>query len=50
MDWGYLELPTEEENVARFTPEVWAKEGIAKAINPAKRSGVRRILKEFTYK
>jgi hypothetical protein len=25
MDWGYLELPTDEENVARFTPAVWAK-------------------------
>jgi hypothetical protein len=25
MDWGYLELPTAEEKVARFTPEVWAK-------------------------
>jgi hypothetical protein len=25
MDWGYLELPIEEENVARFTPVVWAK-------------------------
>jgi hypothetical protein len=25
MDWGYLELPTDEENVARFIPEVWAK-------------------------
>ncbi len=24
MDWGYLELPTDEENVARFTPVVWA--------------------------
>jgi hypothetical protein len=24
MDWGYLELPTDEENVARFIP-VWAK-------------------------
>jgi hypothetical protein len=25
MDWGYLELPIDEEIVARFTPEVWAK-------------------------
>ncbi len=25
MDWGYLELPIEEEMVARFTPVVWAK-------------------------
>jgi hypothetical protein len=25
MDWGYLEFPTDEENVARFTPVVWAK-------------------------
>jgi hypothetical protein len=25
MDWGYLELPTDEENVARFIPVVWAK-------------------------
>jgi hypothetical protein len=25
MDWGYLELPTDEENVDRFIPEVWAK-------------------------
>lgn len=28
MDWGYLELPTDEENVARFTPEVWAKTAV----------------------
>jgi hypothetical protein len=25
MDWGYLELPIDEEKVARFIPEVWAK-------------------------
>jgi hypothetical protein len=28
MDWGYLELPTDEENVARFTQEVWAKTAV----------------------
>jgi len=28
MDWGYLELPTDEENVARFTPVVWAKTAV----------------------
>jgi hypothetical protein len=25
MDWGYLDLPIEEEMVERFTPVVWAK-------------------------
>jgi hypothetical protein len=50
MDWGYLEIPTDEENVARFIPKVWAKEGIAKAINPARRSGMRKIFTEFTNK
>jgi hypothetical protein len=28
MDWGYLELPTDEENVARLTPVVWAKTAV----------------------
>jgi hypothetical protein len=28
MDWGYLELPTAEEKVARFTPVVWAKTAV----------------------
>jgi hypothetical protein len=50
MDWGYLELPTDEENVARFTPVVWAKALLARVIHPAKRSGMRKILKECTYK
>jgi hypothetical protein len=45
-----LELPIEEEIVARFTPEVWAKVGLAREIHPAKRSSVRKILKECTYK
>jgi hypothetical protein len=45
-----LELPTDEEKVARFNPVVWAKEGIAKEIHPAKRSGMRKIFTEFTNK
>jgi hypothetical protein len=28
MDWGYLELPTDEENVARLTPVVWDKTAV----------------------
>jgi hypothetical protein len=28
MDWGYLELPIDEENVARFIPVVWAKTAV----------------------
>jgi hypothetical protein len=28
MDWGYLELPMDEEIVARFIPEVWAKTAV----------------------
>jgi hypothetical protein len=28
MDWGYLELPTELEKVARFTPVVWDKTAV----------------------
>jgi hypothetical protein len=28
MDWGYLELPIEEEIVARFIPVVWAKTSV----------------------
>jgi hypothetical protein len=50
MDWGYLELPTDEENVARFTPVVWAKEGLARVIHPANRSSVRKVFREFTHK
>jgi hypothetical protein len=28
MDWGYLELPTALEKVARFTPVVWDKTAV----------------------
>ena len=28
MDWGYLELPTELEKVARLTPVVWDKTAV----------------------
>jgi hypothetical protein len=50
MDWGYLELPLDEEIVARFTPVVWAKEGPARENHPAKRSSVRKVFREFTTK
>ena len=50
MDWGYLELPTELEKVARFTPVVWAQVGLYSVINPAKRSQVRKIFREFIHK
>jgi hypothetical protein len=45
-----VELPIDEENVARFTPEVWAKVGLARVIHPAKRSSVRKVFREFTTK
>jgi hypothetical protein len=50
MDWGYLVLPIELEMVARFTPVVWAKVELARENHPAKRSGMRKILREFTHK
>jgi len=50
MDWGYLELPIDEENVARFTPVVWAKEGVERKVPNAKGRRARKILREFTCK
>jgi hypothetical protein len=50
MDWGYLELPTDEEKVARFTPVVWAKEGVERKVPNAKRRRTRKIFTEFTCK
>jgi hypothetical protein len=50
MDWGYLELPIDEESVDRFILEVWAKEGLARVIHPANRSSVRKVFREFTHK
>jgi hypothetical protein len=43
MDWGYLELPTDEENVARFTPEVWAKSPVERHRKKAKRRVLESI-------
>jgi hypothetical protein len=50
MDWGYLELPTDEENVARFTPVVWAKEGVERAVPNVIRRRARKIFTEFMCK
>jgi hypothetical protein len=50
MDWGYLDLPIEEEMVERFTPVVWAKALLARVIHPAKRSGMRKVFRKFTTK
>jgi hypothetical protein len=43
MDWGYLELPTDEENVARFIPEVWAKTAVERHRKKAKRRVLESI-------
>jgi hypothetical protein len=43
MDWGYLELPTDEENVARFTPVVWAKSPVERHRKKAKRRVLESI-------
>jgi hypothetical protein len=43
MDWGYLELPTELEKVARFTPVVWDKTAVERHSKKAKRRVLESI-------